>query len=161
MSQSAISSNTGVTKFRVRRAMAVFVALLGLVFWAGSEAGAQERVSDSEARLFQEVISEQIAAFARDDGPAAFAFASPDIQGIFRDPPTFMSMVKRGYPMIYRPQAYDFLEARRHQGITAQAVQFIDQAGRGTIALYIMELQEDGTWRIDGVRLVEQNGAES
>lgn len=126
-----------------------------------SKALTEERVALEEVEAIQDTITRQIDAFARDDGDAAFAFASPTIQSIFSDPPTFMSMVRRGYPMIYRPQAFSFLETRHRDGVTAQAVQFIDFNGKGTIALYVMERQEDGTWRINGVTLVQQGGLES
>ena len=128
---------------------------------SASRAQGEESVSIHEVEAIQNTITQQIDAFARDDGERAFAFASPTIQSIFSDPPTFMSMVQRGYPMIYRPQTFSFLETRRRNGITAQAVQFIDFDGKGTIALYVMEQQADGSWLINGVTLVEQGGLES
>ena len=126
-----------------------------------SKAHAEESIAVEEIEAIQDTITRQIDAFAHDDGETAFAFASSTIQSIFSNAPTFMSMVRRGYPMIYRPQAFNFLETRRRDGITAQAVQFIGLDGKGTIALYVMERQADGTWRINGVTLVQQGGLES
>lgn len=44
-----------------------------------------------------------------DDGEAAFAIATPDIQSIFRTPETFMKMVVNKYPQIYRLRKISFL----------------------------------------------------
>lgn len=121
----------------------------------------EEEIAPGEALAIRTVIEAQLNAFGAEDGKKAFSFASPAIRRKFSTSSNFMQMVRQGYPMIYRPQAYDFLETRRRDGITAQAVQFFDHQGKGTIAIYIMERQDDGTWRIDGVRLIEQGGAES
>jgi hypothetical protein len=36
-----------------------------------------------------------------------------------------------------------------------QKVFFLGPDGRPALALYFMELQEDGTWKINGVRMTE------
>ena len=101
------------------------------------------------------IIESQLAAFQDDDGASAFAFASPSVQQIFGNPDKFMSMVKQGYPMIYRPIAYDFREFVLYKGQPTQRVQFVGGDGRSVVALYFMELQPDEHWRISGVTLVQ------
>ena len=127
----------------------------------GHARGAEDSVPRPEAEAIKAVIAQQLAAFRADDGDLAFSYASPAIQEKFGSVEEFMSMVRHGYEIVYRPQSAEFLEARRHDGITAQAVHFVGPDGRGTIAIYIMERQEDGSWRIDGVRLIPAEEAES
>ncbi len=54
------------------------------------------------------VIERQLAAFERDDADGAFAFASPGIRRRFGTPETFMDMVRRHYPPVYRPRDVAF-----------------------------------------------------
>ena len=100
------------------------------------------------------VIEIQIAAFQRDDGVEAFSYASPTVQDIFGNPENFMRMVRNGYRPVYRPRQVFFQEAVLHQGQLVQALVVTDQDGDVVIALYTMEQQPDGSWRIGGVVLL-------
>lgn len=138
-------------------------ALLAVPFAAREPLMAQAPaapVDPADAAAFREVISGQMAAFARDDGAAAFAFAAPSIQRLFATPARFMAMVRTGYPAVYRPQAVAFaapirVPARDAGGddAYAQPVRVTGPDGRPVLAMYQMERQPDGTWRIAGVVL--------
>jgi hypothetical protein len=131
----------------------VFLAV-ALLLWAMSPARAEDNaVSSGDRAAIHDVITQQMAAFARDDGNAAFAFASPGIQQQFASSDNFMSMVRRAYPAVYRPRSVSFGAARRVDGSTIQEVDLIGPDGNGARALYIMERESDGTWRINGVEL--------
>lgn len=108
---------------------------------------------DEPAQIFEDIIEGQISAFARDDGRAAFAFASPDIQQQFGTADRFMEMVRAAFQPVYRPRSYSFEEPIQIEGTPAQPVRIIDRDGRGVIALYRMQRQDDGSWRIAGVTL--------
>ena len=99
------------------------------------------------------MIERQIEAFRRDDGPAAFGYASPNIQGMFGSPDTFMDMVRQGYRPVYRPRAVEFREIVTLQGMPTQKVHVIGPDGRPVTALYPMSRQADGSWRIEGCYL--------
>lgn len=115
---------------------------------------------EADAQAFRIVIEAQIAAFARDDGVSAFSFASPDIQQMFGNPENFMEMVRAGFAPVYRPRSYRFEAPVHLEGQPAQPVRVIGPDGRGVIALYRMEQQGDGSWRIAGVTLhpVDERG---
>jgi hypothetical protein len=100
------------------------------------------------------VIEGQLAAFQRDDGAAAFAFASPEIQTKFHDPDTFMQMVRSGYRPVYRPQEVEFRDLVLHEGTPIQEVLVVGPDGQPVMAIYFMEQQPDGSWRISGCTLV-------
>ena len=86
-----------------------------------------------------EGVTETDQTFQRDDAPGAYAFAAPAIRQIFPDPDQFMSMVRRGYAPVYRPQAAEFTELAQHEGDLVQGVELAGPDGRRVLALYTMQ----------------------
>ncbi len=109
--------------------------------------------AEDRRATIESVIEGQIEAFSRNDGDAAFAFASPEIQRMFGHPDRFMETVRAGFAPVYRPRSYAFEPPIVADGLPAQPVRLIGPDGRGVIALYRMEEQPDGSWRIAGVTL--------
>ncbi|MEC9347791.1 MAG: DUF4864 domain-containing protein [Pseudomonadota bacterium] len=107
------------------------------------------------------VITAQLRAFQADDAETAFSFAAPVIKWQFRDPDTFMAMVRHGYPAVYRPRSVAFGALKQVGAEWAQDVHFIGPDGTGAIGRYIMQRQDDGNWQIAGVymRPVPELGA--
>jgi hypothetical protein len=115
--------------------------------------------SETDMALFRQIISEQIAAFNADDGARAWSYAAPSIKQIFPTPEVFMSMVKNGYQPVYRQQSFTFGEVTEAQGRLIQHVTIIDTNGKVWTALYSMQKQPDGSWKISGCTLVQMPGA--
>ena len=80
----------------------------------------------------------------------AFAYASPAIQSIFKNPDTFMSMVRAGYKPVYRPREVEFRDLVAVEGRWTQRVLVVGPDGVPVVVQYVMEKQPDGSWRIDG-----------
>lgn len=118
--------------------------------WSGSLFAAE--VLPSEPAI-EGTIQSQIEAFQADDFEGAFTFASPNIQTLFRSPDNFGSMVRNGYPMVWRPDELRFLELREIAGSLWQKVLIRDGAGTVHILDYQMIETPDG-WRINGVQLL-------
>jgi hypothetical protein len=114
---------------------------------------AQAQVSAADQTAIRDVIEGQVEAFRRDDGAAAFSYASPGIQGLFGSAETFMDMVRQGYRPVYRPQVFEFREIVTLQGMVTQKVHVIGPDGRPVTAFYPMTQQPDGSWRIEGCYL--------
>jgi hypothetical protein len=127
------------------RFLALIVLFLGLACTAQAQS-----VSSTDRAAIRQVIQGQVDAFRRDDGAAAFGYASPTIQGMFGSPDVFMDMVRQGYQPVYRPRAFDFREIVELHGQPAQTVDVIGPDGKPVIAVYPMRQLPDGTWRIDG-----------
>lgn len=104
------------------------------------------------ADTIRAVIADQIDAFLAGDLEAAYAHASPMIQGKFPTPQVFGEMVRTGYPMIWRPRRVEMLDLTETARGPVQKVLVEDQAGRLYEAAYEMRLI-DGRWRINGVYL--------
>ncbi len=111
-------------------------------------------VGEADKQAIRMVIEEQLGAFQRDDAQAAFAQASPNIQAIFQTPDRFMAMVRGGYPPVYRPRQVEFRDIVDIDGAPTQRVFIIGPDGAPVMALYPMELQADGTWKIGGCYLI-------
>ena len=105
------------------------------------------------------VIRGQIDAFHRDDGPAAFAFASPDLRAQFSVAPHFMAMIKDHYRPVYRAQKIEFdgmaRAIQQDPEMRMQYVHLIDDRGTGHRARYTMQKQPDGSWKIAGCHLLQ------
>ena len=126
------------------------LALLAIVVGLAAPAGAQPALSAADRAAIREVIRAQVEAFRRDDGSAAFGYASPGIQRMFGDPDIFMDMVRQGYQPVYRPRVFDFREIVDLHGQPAQKVHVVGPDGKPVTAYYPMTRLPDGSWRIDG-----------
>ena len=135
-----------------------FLFFLGLMTFTCS-LSAQE-LSRDDALAIRAVVTEQLDAFRRDDGERAFSLATAGIQAKFGSPEAFMEMVRTGYPVVYRPGSVHFAEPEILEGIVVQPVRMTDDEGRAWIAVYPMQRQPDGGWRIDGCELARLQGRE-
>ena len=112
----------------------------------------------AQDRDVQSVISDQIKALQADDFDQAFSYASPNIQMIFRNADNFGVMVRRGYPMVWRPSEVTFLEQDMVKGALWQKVLIRDAGGTAHILAYRMERNAEGIWKISGVQLLKDAG---
>ncbi len=129
-------------------------ALLALTIGLAVSAVAQQpALSANDQAAIRDTIQGQVEAFRRDDGDAAFGFASPSIQGMFGRSDVFMDMVRQGYRPVYRPQVFDFREIVELNGEVAQKVHVVGPDGRPVTAIYPMTQLPDGSWRINGCYL--------
>ncbi|MBB4381902.1 protein of unknown function [Bradyrhizobium sp. Rc3b] len=107
----------------------------------------------------QGVIRAQEQAFARDDASAAYSFAAPAIREIFPAPDIFMAMVQSGYAPVYRHKSFEFGESKIEGGWIAQRVHIVDANGEAWEALYTLEQQADGSYKITGCSLLKAGQA--
>lgn len=108
--------------------------------------------ADDPADEIRAVISEQIEALRADDFETAFSFASPMIKSMFGDAATFGTMVRNGYPMVWRPSDVRFSGLSTRGDLMVQNVLVTDQSGMLHIVRYEMVMEAAG-WRINGVSL--------
>ncbi len=131
------------------RALARLLSMLSVVtVFAAVPAGAQ--TSDADQAAIRQVIQSQISAFQKDDGPTAYGYASPTIQEKFVNPDIFLQMVKTGYAAVYHPREVEFRELKVESGRLLQEVYVVGPDGSPALAIYEMQRQPDGSWRING-----------
>ena len=148
------------TSALLRLGLALFtaLALLATVLMTSAHAQAPlEPVPDRTAQAMQTIISAQIDAFRNDDADAAYAYASPAIKMRFPTASRFVSMVQEGYPAVYSPQSFTFLETAMTPRGPAQRVEFVGMDGQVWGGIYTFLEGDDGGLTISGVFLRREN----
>ena len=134
--------------------------LFALLLLAAVPASAAADISKEDAAAIRAVISEQLDAFARDDGPRAFSLATAGIRAQFGTPEVFMEMVKSQYAVVYRPKSVRFEPPELVEGQIVQPVRMTDAGGGTWMAIYPM-LREGGRWRTNGCLLQRLQGVQT
>jgi hypothetical protein len=107
----------------------------------------------------QGIIRAQEQAFGHDDAAAAYSYAAPAVKQIFPAPDIFMSMVQNGYAPVYRHKSFEFGDSKSEGNSIAQRVHIIDANGEAWEALYTLEQQSDGSYKITGCSLLKAGQA--
>ena len=126
--------------------------LLLILLFVGAPSQAAE-ISGEDAAAIRKVISDQIDAFAHDDGPRAFSLATRGIQATFGTAEKFMEMVKTQYQVVYRPNSVQFQKPEIVEGEVVQPVRMTDAAGGVWLAIYPMVREPGRGWRTNGCLL--------
>lgn len=118
-----------------------------LALWltvAAMPAPAQDKapVAAADQTAIRQVIQRQLDAFRKNDGTAAFAFATPQLRERFGSVANFMSMVRDGYQPVYRPSQVSFGKLEKTDDSIVQHVLLVAPDGAVHEALYFMERQE-------------------
>ena len=114
-------------------------------------------ISPKQTAQIQAVVQAQLKAFAADDAALAFSYATPRIRKMFGDADTFLAMVRSSSPMVYRPASTSFFKPEKLDGAWVQRVQMSDAQGALWQAVYSLELQRNGAWRINGCEVTASN----
>ena len=115
-------------------------------------------MKQADQTAIRSIVERQFQAFRADDAIGAFAYASPSIQAQFETPENFMQMVRLGYAPVYRPRSVVFEDIITVEGMPAQKVMLMSAEGELVMALYLMQQQRDGSWRIHGCLIVPIEG---
>ena len=132
------------------------LALLALqALWLNAQAGTLTPADEKNVRA---VVDGQLAALAKDDAKKAFSYAAPSVREAVGSAADFLSMVRRDYPVVYRPASVAFLKPERMDDDVVQRVQMTDTSGNAWLAIYSLHQQKDKSWRITGCAVVENKG---
>jgi hypothetical protein len=126
---------------------------LGMPWWASGAMAAALRSDD--ARAIQIVVQSQLNALAEDDAPRAFALATSAIRSRIGNADDFLQMIKHDYDPVYRHQRAIFSAPEIIDGNIIELVRLTDRDNRVWVAIYKMEQDNDGSWKIDGCQLLE------
>lgn len=96
------------------------------------------------------VVTAQHEALVADDGERAFGFATPALRRQYGSAEAFMRMVRSGYQALVDARYVELLEGAVIEGSTIQPLRLVMPDGTVLVALYTMERQRDGSWRIAG-----------
>ena len=112
----------------------------------------------ADAQSVRSVVEGQLDAFAQDDAARAFALAAPNVRQAAGTAPVFMAMVRRNYPVVYRPASVAFLKPDAEGDQVIQRVQMTDASGDAWLVIYSLQRQKSKAWRITGCQVVSNKG---
>jgi hypothetical protein len=105
---------------------------------------------EKDWNAIRQVIDEQISALKAGDGARALTFAAPGIRAQFGTPENFLRMVRSGYAPLLDARYQAFLDGAVVDGATIQPLRLVMPDNTVLVALYQMQRQPDGRWRIAG-----------
>lgn len=115
-------------------------------------------LSAADEKTVRAVVQGQLDAFAKDDAKKAFSYAAPNVREAVGTAEGFMTMVRQGYPAVYRNRAAAFLKPELVEDQVIQRVQLTDANGDSWLASYALQRQKDKSWRITACVVVEAKG---
>jgi len=127
----------------------VLCLLIALPAFAAPPAG-EPTLSASEWKTIRKVIDDQLRALKAGDGATAMTFAAPGIREQFGTPDNFLRMVREGYAPLLDARYRQFLEGALIEGAVIQPLRLVLPDETVVVALYQMQKQPDGRWRIAG-----------
>ena len=127
----------------------VLCALIAMPAFAAPPAGAPT-LSAIEWKTIQKVIADQLRALKAGDGTKAMTFAAPGIRDQFGTSENFLRMVREGYAPLLEARYTQFLEGALIEGAVIQPLRLVLPDDTVVVALYEMQRQPDGRWRIAG-----------
>ena len=130
-------------------ALACIVLLVAYVGSSLANAGTHA-LPAAEWKAIQRVIADQRAALIDGNAEKAFGYATDGIQHQFGDAATFMSMVQTSYAALLNARYVEFLEGAVIDGLVVQPLRLIGADNTVQVALYTLEKQKNGRWRISG-----------
>ena len=128
-------------------------ALVAVHAWPrayAQSARTEPKLATSEWMAIRKTIDDQRKALKSGDAKKAFSYASPGIRAQFRTPETFIAMVREAYGALLEARYVEFLEGALIEDAVIQPLRLIARDNSVLVALYTMEKQKDGRWRIAG-----------
>jgi len=133
---------------RTMKALALLLLFVGGVAFAAPEAG--PTLGDKDWTAIRKVIGDQLAALKAGDGEKAMTFAAPGIQAQFGSAENFLRMVRAGYAALLDARQTIFLQGAVIDDAVVQPLRLVLPDDSVLVALYQMQRQPDGRWRIAG-----------
>ena len=96
------------------------------------------------------IIGDQLAALRNGDATRAFSYASTGIRDQFDDATTFLLMVQQRYGVLLTARYTEFLDGAVIDGHTIQPLRLVMNDDTVLVALYEMQRDDGGGWRIAG-----------
>lgn len=122
---------------------------------------APAQLPTEDVAQIRNIIVGQLDAFKSDDAEKAFSFAAPNIRKIFRTAEIFLHMVRKSYQSVYRPRSFEFRAIQRIDDKIVQPLAVVGPSGVAETALYIMEPQSDGSWKIGACIMAREPGEDT
>ena len=133
-----------------RVAWILMTCALAVAAASSAPAMAAGDAAEPDWRAIRNAIGGQLTALRAGDASRAFSHAASGIRAQFGDAPTFMRMVRNGYAALLDARYTEFLEGAVIDGHTIQPLRLVMTDDTVLVALYELQQDENGEWRIAG-----------
>jgi hypothetical protein len=109
----------------------------------------------------QAAITKQLDAIQGDDEASAFAYNTDALQQHFETPARFMQVVREHFDALYHARAREFIAVstmNADPGLQVQALKLTGPGGHVWVAIYEMERNPAGDWRVARCSLKPMEG---
>jgi len=113
-------------------------------------------ISESDKSLIRQLIEKQLQAFQENDSETAFALTSPKIQSKFT-PQDFVQTLSNKYSAILEPRSVMFRGFTLIENFPALISMIMDREGNLVKVVFVVQHQQDYSWRIHGYELAGIN----
>lgn len=111
---------------------------------------AQATLAKREWSVIKQVIAAQRDALKKGDSARAYSYATRAIKLQFHDADNFMRMVQASYSPLVDARYVEFLDGAVIDDNVIQPLRLVLPDNTVLVALYTMEKEDDGRWRIAG-----------
>lgn len=133
-----------------RAALALAALLAWPSGWAQELRPEVAALPAAEWTSIRRTVGDQLDALRAGDAERAFSFAAPGIRAQFATADNFMRMVRSGYSALLDAVSSELLQGAVIGGDVIQPLRLALPDSTVVVALYTMERQADGQWRISG-----------
>ena len=116
---------------------------------------ADDTITTDDEIAIRQAVESQLKAFAQDDAAKAFELATEDTRTRAGTPDNFLRLIREHFNPIYRFTSVIFSRPEMVDGLPVQLVRVADNDGKVWLALFSMQHEADGSWKIDDCRLFE------
>lgn len=121
--------------------------------------GTATEITPADADAIRSVIRTQMAAFRAGDAERAWALSSAGIRQAFQTADRLLRVVREKYGPLATPKQVFFGEISITPDGLGQVMEVIGQDGRTHHALYIVEQDDGGVWKVNGCLLIARREA--
>ena len=113
-------------------------------------------ISESDKILIRQLIKQQLEAFQANDPVTAFSLTSPTIQSKFTLQ-HFVQTLSTKYSVLLEPRSVMFQGFTLVKNFPALTATIMDREGNLSKAIFVVQHQQDYSWRVHGFDLVGIN----
>ena len=150
---SGLRDEARLSAMPIRLARALLAVLTLAAMTTALAAGEPREPAPRDWKAIKAVIGDQLATLKKDDGARAFKHAAPALQAQFGDAATFLRMVHAGYQPLIDARHREYLDGAVVEGQVIQPVRLVLKDDTVLVALYTMQKDDAGRWRIAGCLL--------
>jgi hypothetical protein len=110
-------------------------------------------ISEHDKAIIRQLVEKQLQAFQQNDEATVFSLTSPTIQSKFRAH-DFLAMIKTKYNAIASPRSVMFRGFTLINDYPALVCMIMNHQGALAQGIFIVQHQQDYSWRIHGYELV-------